>query len=128
MLVDSCIPIIPSLDLEKSLHFWVDGLQLTMANPMRREGRMIGCLVHGGRLSFWLNERVGTATLPGNYEGIRLYWAPGDIHALRERLVRLGFGPSEIVDRDYGQTELFVTDADGHSHCFGVATPGVSAL
>jgi hypothetical protein len=26
------------------------------------------------------------------------------------------------VDRDYGQSEFFVTDEDGHSHCFGVAT------
>jgi len=29
---------------------------------------------------------------------------------------------SEIIDRDYGQTEFFVTDDDGYSHCFGVAT------
>lgn len=127
MLVDSCIPIIPSLDLEKSLHFWVEGLQLTVANHMRREGRLVGCMVHGGHLSFWLNERVGTATRPENYEGIRLYWASVDIHGIRERLVRLGYGPSEIVDRDYGQTEFFVTDADGHSHCFGVPTQGGSA-
>ena len=27
-----------------------------------------------------------------------------------------------LVDRDYGQTEFFVTDDDGYSHCFGVAT------
>ena len=30
-----------------------------------------------------------------------------------------------IADRDYGQTEFFVTDDDGYTHCFGVATqPG----
>ena len=38
------------------------------------------------------------------------------------RLARLGFTVSEITDRDYGQTEFFVPDDDGHSHCFGVAT------
>jgi hypothetical protein len=59
---------------------------------------------------------------PENYQGIRLYWAPADIKALRERLLQLGYSISEIVDRDYGQTEFFVTDDDGHSHCFGVAT------
>jgi hypothetical protein len=29
MLVDSCIPVIPSADLEKSLRFWVEGLGLS---------------------------------------------------------------------------------------------------
>jgi hypothetical protein len=42
--------------------------------------------------------------------------------ALRERLLQLGYSVSEIVDRDYGQTEFFVTDDDGYSHCFGVST------
>ena len=39
-----------------------------------------------------------------------------------EELKRLGYDVSEITDRDYGQTEFFVTDDDGYSHCFGVAT------
>jgi hypothetical protein len=46
---------------------------------------------------------------------------PVDIKAIREHLMQLGFSVSEIVDRDYGQTEFFVTDDDGYSHCFGVA-------
>jgi len=46
----------------------------------------------------------------------------GDIKALGERLLQLGYSVSEIVDRDYGQTEFFVTDDDGYCHCFGVAT------
>jgi len=57
-----------------------------------------------------------------DYEGVRLYWGPRDIHELRARLERLGYAVSEIIDRDYGQTEFFVTDDDGYSHCFGVAT------
>ena len=123
MLVASCIPVIPSADLEKSLRFWVDGLGMAMDRPMRQDGRLVGCMVHNERLSFWLNRRDGSPVRPENFEGIRLYWAPTDIHALRERLRRLGYAVSEIVDRDYGQTEFFVTDDDGHSHCFGVATP-----
>jgi len=57
-----------------------------------------------------------------DYNGIQLYWAPEDIPTLRDRLLQLGYSVSEIVDRDYGQTEFFVTDDDGYSHCFGVAT------
>ena len=30
MFVESCIPVIPSADLEKSLRFWVEGLGLTV--------------------------------------------------------------------------------------------------
>lgn len=122
MSVDSCIPVIPSADLEKSLRFWVDGLGLSVRRAMRQDGRLVGCMVHNERLSFWLNQRAGSLVKPENYEGIRLYWAPADIKALRERLLHLGYAVSEIVDRDYGQTEFFVTDDDGYFHCFGVAT------
>jgi hypothetical protein len=59
-------------------------------------------------------------------EGLRLYWAPTNIHALRERLQSLGYVVSELTDGDYGQTEFFVTDDDGYSHCFGVATDKVA--
>jgi hypothetical protein len=79
-------------------------------------------MVHRERLCFWLNRRDGWPIKPENYEGIRLYWAPHDIKALRERLLQLGYTASEIVDRDYGQTEFVVTDDDGYSHCFGVVT------
>lgn len=122
MLVDSCIPVIPSLDLEKSLRFWVDGLGLSMDRAMRQDGRLVGCMVHGEHLHFWLNQRAGSPIKPESGEGIRLYWAPSDLTALRERLLRLGYSVSEIVDRDYGQTEFLVTDDDGYTHCFGVAT------
>jgi catechol 2,3-dioxygenase-like lactoylglutathione lyase family enzyme len=121
--LQSCIPVIPSADLEKSLRFWVEGLGLTVDREMRNEGKLIGCMVHNGdNLYFWLNQRGGTPVEPGGYEGIRLYWAPSDLHETRERLKRLGYAVSDIEERAYGQTEFFVTDDDGFSHCFGVAT------
>jgi catechol 2,3-dioxygenase-like lactoylglutathione lyase family enzyme len=126
MLVESCIPVIPSADLEKSLRFWVEGLGLTMDRPMWDGGRLVGCMVHNEHLYFWLNQRAGSLAKADNYHGIQLYWAPADIHALKERLQRLGFKVSEITERDYGQTEFFVTDDDGYSHCFGVATDKIS--
>lgn len=122
-MVQSCIPVIPSADLEKSLHFWVEGLGLSMDRPMYKECRLIGCMVHNEQLFFWLNQRTGSTTKPDHYEGIRLYWAPHDILETRNRFQVLGYKVSEIEDRDYGQTEFFVTDEDGYSHCFGVATP-----
>jgi catechol 2,3-dioxygenase-like lactoylglutathione lyase family enzyme len=122
MLVDSCIPVIPSADLQKSLRFWVEGLGLAVDRAMRRDGRLVGCMVRNERVAFWLNQRAGSLLKPQDYEGIRLYWSPSDIRALRERLLQLGYAVSEVVDRDYGQTEFFVTDDDGHAHCFGVAT------
>ena len=123
MTVESCIPVIPSADLKKSLRFWVEGLGFRMDREMRHEGKLIGCMVHDSQqLSFWLNQRAGTAVKPKNYEGIRLYWAPSNIHQVRERLKQLGYSVSDIVEREYGQTEFFVTDDDGFSHCFGVAT------
>jgi catechol 2,3-dioxygenase-like lactoylglutathione lyase family enzyme len=120
--IQSCTPIIPSADLEKSLRFWVEGLGLTLDRAMRRDGRLVGCMVHNESVSFWLNQRDGSVIKPENYEGIRLYWAPGNLQELRNRLSGLGFEVSEISERDYGQTEFFVTDDDGYSHCFGVST------
>jgi hypothetical protein len=54
-----------------------------------------------------------------------LYWAPSDIHATRERLKQLGYAVSDIEERDFGQTEFFVKDDDGFSHCFGVDTKSI---
>ena len=121
-VVKSCIPVIHSADLEKSLRFWVDGIGLTMDRPMREDGRLIGCMVHDENLYFWLNQQAGTPINPEDYNGITLYWGPRDINAVRARLEKLGFAVSEITDRDYGQTEFFVTDDDGYTHCFGVET------
>jgi len=120
MLVTSCIPVIPSADLEKSLRFWVEGLGLSMDRAMRDGDRLVGCMVHNDHLQFWLNQRSGIPVKPEGFEGLRLYWAPTDIVALRERLTHLGFRASEIVEREYGQKEFFVNDDDGYSHCFGV--------
>ena len=122
VLIKSCIPVIPSADIEKSLRFWVDGLDLTRDREMRRGDRLIGCMVHNEHTYFWLNESPGILIKPVDYEGIRLYWAPADIHVIRGRLMALGYEVSDIVDRDYGQTEFFVNDEDGYPHCFGVAT------
>jgi catechol 2,3-dioxygenase-like lactoylglutathione lyase family enzyme len=123
MIVESCTPVVPSADLEKSLRFWVEGLGFTVDREMRSDGKLVGCMVHDGHhLFFWLNQRAGSPVKPDNYEGVRFYWAPSNVHEMCERLKHLGYKVSEIVDRDYGQTEFFVTDDDGFSHCFGVAT------
>jgi uncharacterized glyoxalase superfamily protein PhnB len=128
MSVESCIPVIPSKDLERSLRFWVDGLGFSTSSEMRKGDKLIFCMLHKGNLHFMLNRRAGNPVRPKDYEGIRLYWAPKDIHETRERLKSLGYEVSELEDRDYGQTEFFLTDDDGFSHCFGVATLGRDAL
>jgi uncharacterized glyoxalase superfamily protein PhnB len=120
MSVESCIPVIPSKDLAKSLRLWVEGLGFSRSSEMRKDDKLIFCMLEKGNLRFMLNQRAGTAIKPENYEGIRLYWGPADIHETRERLKGLGYSASELEDRDYGQTEFFVTDDDGYSHCFGV--------
>ena len=122
-MVNYCMPVIPSADLKKSLRFWVDGLGLTADREMWKDDKLVGCMVHNATMYFWLNQRAGEP-IPEEYNGINLYWSPEYLQACRERLKNAGFEVSEIVDRDYGQTEFFVTDDDGYSHCFGVATDG----
>lgn len=122
MTMQSCIPVIPSADIENSLRFWVEGLGLSVDREMISEGRLIGCMVHNEDLYFWLNRRAGSPISPEDYHGIQLYWAPSDLVETRERLKGLGFKVSEIQERDYGQTEFFLNDDDGYSHCFGIPT------
>jgi hypothetical protein len=122
MSLQSCIPVIPSADLDKTLRLWVEGLGFSLESEMREEGRLVFCMLRNGHLRFMLNQRAGSPLSSDSHEGIRLYWAPSDIHETRQRLIRLGYPVSEIVDRDYGQTEFFLTDGDGYSHCFGVPT------
>ena len=122
MIVRSCIPVIPSADLQKSLRLWVEGLGFVADTHIHDEtGRLVFCMLKQGPLWFMLNRRAGTPVKPGDYEGIRLYWAPDDLEAMRLHLLDLGFPATEIVVRDYGQAEFFLTDGDGFSHCFGVA-------
>ena len=122
MPVKYCIPIIPSADLDRSLRLWVDGLGFSMHTEMHKEGRLIFCMLQKENLQFMLNQRAGTPVKPQDYNGISLYWAPTDIHETRDRLKDLGYGVSELEDREYGQTEFFLTDDDGFTHCFGVPT------
>ena len=120
--VSSCIPVIPSADLPKSLRFWVEGLGFEVESQMREGDRLVFSMLRSGNLYFMLNQRSGVSNSPADYEGIRLYWAPANLVEARERLKSLGYTVSEIAQRDYGQTEFFVTDDDGYSHCFGVRT------
>ncbi len=122
MSVESCIPVLPCADLEGSLSLWVDGLGFSMRSEMRKDGKLIFCMLQKDELFLMLNQRAGTPVKPEDYEGIRLYWAPKDIRKTRDRLKSLGYGVSELEHRDYGQTEFFLTDADGYSLCFGVPT------
>ena len=122
MSVESCIPVIPTADLETSLRLWVDGLGFSMSSEIRKHDKLIFCMLRKDDLLFMLNQRAGTPVKPTDYEGIRLYWAPKDIHKTRERLKSLGYDVSELRHRDYGRTEFFLTDDDGYSHCFGVPT------
>jgi hypothetical protein len=52
VVVESCIPIVPSADLEKSLRFWVEGLRLSMDRAMHDEGRLVGSMVHNEPMTF----------------------------------------------------------------------------
>lgn len=124
MTVKSCIPIIPSFDLERSLRFWRDGLGFDDTWwEERRDGKLIGCGLRKGQLSFMLNQRRGRLQSPDDHEGIRFYWAPDDLAGLHSHLRSLGYNVSDIAGRDYGQNEFVVTDDDGFSHCFGVPVP-----
>jgi hypothetical protein len=89
--------------------------------------RLIFCMVRNDSVCFMLNRRAGDREKPETYEGIRLYWAPDDLVALRNHLIDLGFEVSEMTDRYYEHTEFFLTDDDGYSHCFGVPTKPGSA-
>ena len=122
MHVKYCVPVIPSADLEKSLRLWVNGLGFSTSSEMHEGKKLIYCMLRKDDLHFMLNRRAGSAVRPKDYEGIRLYWTPTDICEIRDRLKRLGYAVSELVDREYGQTEFSLIDEDGYAHCFGVAT------
>jgi uncharacterized glyoxalase superfamily protein PhnB len=118
----SCIPVIPSANLERSLRLWVDGLGFTASSEMREDDKLVFCMLRKDASCFMLNRRAGTPVKPQGYEGIRLYWASEDLSGTRERLQRLGYHVSGLERRPYGQTEFVLTDDDGFSHCFGAPT------
>ncbi|WP_290576000.1 VOC family protein [Ketobacter sp.] len=122
MDIESCIPVIPSFDLQNSLLFWRDGLGFEVSDSVVKNGELIFCMLRKSHLAFMLNQREGGDEKQNDYESIRLYWSPKNLSEMRTHLSSLGFSPSEIYNRDYGRTEFFLTDSDGFSHCFGVVT------
>ena|SRR5215210_846548 len=84
MTVNSCIPVIPSANLEKSLRLWVDGLGFEMDTEMRSEDRLIFCMLHKGNLSFMLNQRAGTSVKPDTYRRHSTVLEPNQ-HSRNER-------------------------------------------
>ena len=123
MSVSSCTPIVPSVDLERSLRLWRDGLGFNETWwEQHRDGVLVGCGIRKDRMSVMLNVRAGDPAKPEDYEGIRFYWAPDDLHSLHDHLLALGYPASEVWHRDYGQSEFTLIDVDGFDHCFGVPT------
>ena len=53
MPVQSCIPVIPSANLENSLRLWVDGLGFSMSKEMHKDGKLIFCMLKKNNL--WLH-------------------------------------------------------------------------
>src|ERR1700738_1965000 len=100
MAVEACIPIIPSADLEKSLRLWTEGLEFSPRSEMRKDGKLINCMLQKGGLWFMLNQRAGNPVKPEDYNGIALYWAPKNMHETRGRWRSLGYGVSELEDRE----------------------------
>lgn len=128
MTVRGYLPVVPSSDLERSLKLWRDGLGFDETwYEERREGKLVGCGLNRGANRILLNIRYGVVDKPESYEGVRFYWTPDDLHALRERLLQLGFAPGQIEDRYYGQSEFTLVDDDGFDHCFGVSTESLGA-
>lgn len=58
MSVESCIPVIPSKDLEKSLRLWVNGLGFSVNSEMRKDDKLVFCMLRKGNLWFMLLEPV----------------------------------------------------------------------
>ena len=128
MTVNSCIPIVPSADLERSLKLWREGLGFDETWwEQQRDGKLVGCGISKGPMTIMLNIRAEDPAKPESYEGVRFYWAPDDLHGLRAHLLGLGYAVSEVWDRDYGQSEFVLTDDDGFEHCFGVSTETLGA-
>jgi len=70
----------PSANLEKSLRLRVDGLGFSMSSEMRKDDKLIFCMLRKDELFFMLNQRAGTPVKPEDYEGIRRYWRRRNAH------------------------------------------------
>ena len=113
MPVASCIPVVPSMDVERSLRLWRDGLGFSETWwEARREGTLVGVGVRKDHMTFMLNIRAGTPDKPEDYEGVRFYWAPDDLHGLRERLAApIAKRRDLCVDKGRGRFRVICHDA-----------------
>jgi hypothetical protein len=90
MLVQSCIPVVPSSDLEKSPRIWVDGLGLSMHNPMRKGDRLVGCMVHNEHMFLAQSARWYAHEI-GNLRGPSLVLGPERHSCATRATLAIGF-------------------------------------
>jgi len=51
-----------------------------MSSEMRKDDKLIFCMLRKDELFFMLNQRAGTPVKPEDYEGIRRYWRRRNAH------------------------------------------------
>jgi len=88
---------------------------------MRKGGKLIFCMLQKNNLCFMLNQRSGTPVKPTDFEGVRLYWTPTDVHKLESgcRASDTTFQNSNLETRTRQNSS---SRWRWFSHWFGVAT------
>jgi catechol 2,3-dioxygenase-like lactoylglutathione lyase family enzyme len=114
-MLQHAIPQLPSLDLDRSVHFYVNKLKFTLKN------RYPGFLILSKdniELHFWLCQD------PAIPQSSSVYFRVSDIDALYEEHERLGIvhPNAHLEDKPWGIREFHSLDPDGNLLKFGASS------
>ncbi len=111
--------VMPALtvdDIEKSLAWYRDVVGFTVADEMRREGKLAGAVLQAGEMRFLLGQddfQKGRDRMKG--VGFRLYCVTGqDVDTLAVEIqARGGELAQEPTDQPWGARDFAIVDPDG---------------
>ena len=108
--VSDLIPFLHVADVERSIAFY-EKLGLVVDDTYEHQGQLLWVSMRSGSAALMLNK----APEPIEPSGARYFLYTENLVGLRERLIRDGWEPAEIVDGTPGpKQEMAICDPDRH--------------
>ncbi len=118
--VHAPLPLLFTVDIERSRAFYCDQLGFTLTNRYDPDGALSWCMLamEGARIMLEQTDADRLAGLADNRSDVALYFLCEDVDALHERFTANGVDLAPPFVAFYGMKQLEVRDPDGRCLCF----------
>ncbi len=124
MQLQSLIPMLNVVNVEKSIAFYQDALDFDVLNRYEHDGCLQWAMVKSGETELMLAhcDTSQGILIPATKEDLVLYFYPDDVEALHTSLQDKGYPVSDLRVTLYSMKECDLIDPDGYQFSFGQET------